>query len=93
MAAGGAGSRMSSARSFDRGNVPAVHERTPLLASNSVSANPSKSNVVASPNGPAVDVEAPPDKTASGAPEDGPRSKTAARVASVIPVLLLGASA
>ena len=93
MAAGGAGSRMSSARSFDRGNVPAVHERTPLLGSNAVSANTSTSNVVASPNGPAVDVEAPPDKTASGSPEDGQRSKATAGMASVIPVLLLGASA
>lgn len=93
MAPGGAGSRRFTAKSFDSSNVPGVHEQTPLLGSNPVSANTSKPNVAALPNGPAADVEAQTDKTASDSPEDGPRSKTAAGMASVIPVLLLGASA
>ena len=92
MAPGGAGLRRLTATSFDSGNVPGVHEQTPLLGSNPVSANTSKSNVGPPPNGPLVDVEAQPDKPAADASEDDPKSKTAAKMASVIPVLLLGAS-
>lgn len=93
MAPGGAGSRRLTARSFDSGNVPGVHEQTPLLGSNPVSANTSQSNGGPPPSGPPGDVEAQLDKPASNSPEDGPKSKTAANMASVIPVLLLGASA
>ena len=76
--------------------MPGVHEQTPLLGSNQVSANRSKPDVSSPRNESAVDashLEAQSGKIASDSPEDGPRPKIAASLASVIPVLLLGASA
>lgn len=97
MAACRADSSTCSVRSLDRGSLSSVHEQTPLLGWNPASANISKSEVPPLRKGSAVDdphlLEAQSGNAVSDSPEDGPRSRTAASVASVIPVLLLGASA
>lgn len=94
MAACGAGSKTWTARSFDRGTVPGVHEQTPLLGSNPVSANTFKSDVSPPPKEPAEDAsDLETGHIGSDSLKDGPKLKTAAGVASVIPVLLIGASA
>lgn len=97
MAVSRADSRTCTARSVDNSSLPSVHEQTPLLACNPTSTNRSKSELSPLQKGPAGDVphllEAQPGNAVSDLAEGGRGLKTAASVASVLPVLLLGASA
>ena len=97
MAACQADSKICTAHSLDKSSLPIVHEQTPLLACDPTSTNRLKSEVSPLQKGSGGNdphlLEAQPGNVVSDLSEGGRGPKTAANVASVLPVLLLGARA
>ncbi len=87
----------SRARPLRKSSPPDVHERTPLLGSDPIKARQSTSEDSPLLEGPAVDasplLDAQRAYAVSHSPEEGRELKTVIGVASVLPVLLIGASA
>lgn len=89
-------SNSSTVRYSDGDSRLNPHEQTPLLDGNHTSLNASDAETASSLKRPDVDaphlLEAQLKDTVSHSPKDGARLTTAATVASVIPVMLLGAN-